>query len=235
MTKWEWPSFLRTRAGKWALRVTLVVLVAIFLLVAAYLAASKKPGFYHRFESTSATERRSLNDEFLKATLASYSDIQKSGKWSLCVTDRQLNGWLSTDGPSALRGALPREIKSPRVAINGRQIDIAAPVSYQSYSATAHVTGTISVPEPGVVALRFRSAKLGVYPFDKAKLVDMIKGSLDKPDWQLEQLDEGGDPVLRFRPKIVIEKKFELIIESFETDDEGKCLITGSVAKVKRR
>jgi hypothetical protein len=86
-----------------------------------------------------------------------------------------------------------------------------------------------------VIAIRFRSARLGVYPFDKMKLVEMVKGSLDKPDWQLEQTTEGGDPVLSFRPKITIDKKFDLTIESFETDNEGRCSISGSVVKDKRR
>jgi len=235
MVKWEWPAFLQTRGGKWALRMTLVVFALALLLVTAYLAASKKPGFYRRFESMSLAERQKLSGEFVKAVLACYSDIQNSDKWSLYVTDRQLNGWLSTDGSSDMARFLPQEIKSPRVAINGRQIDIVAPISYQSYSAMAHLTGTISVPEPGVIAVRFRSAKLGIYPFDRKQLVTMIRDSLDHPDWQLEQSDEGGDPVLSFRPKIVIDKKYELTVESFATDDEGKCLITGSVTKTKPR
>lgn len=235
MAKWKWPEFLQTRAGKILFRAGVGVVVVFLLLVCAYLAASKKPGFYRRFDALERTERKKLNDEFVSQALITYGQIQESDKWSLAVTDRQLNGWLSVDGSSNLVRIFPREIKSPRIAVRGREIEIAAPVIYGSYSAILHVTGTIRVSEPGVIAVRFRSAKLGVYPFDKEKFVAMIKEALDKPDWELEQIDEGGDPTLLFRPKIVIDKKYQLTVESFETDDEGQCLITGSVAKVKRR
>ncbi len=235
MVNWKWPKFFQKRAGKYLFRGGIAITLITLLLFFAYFAASAKPGFYRRFESMPRAERKKLNDECVTQLLSAYSQVQESDKWSLNITDRQLNGWLSVDGSSNLIRILPSEIKSPRIAVRGDQIEIAAPVSYNSFSATAHISGTVSVPEPGVIAVRFRSAKLGIYPFDKEKFVAMIKGALDKPGWELEQTNEGGDPVLSFRPDITIEKKFALTIESFKTDDEGRCLISGRVEKVKRR
>ena len=236
MAKREWSEFFRTRLGKAIVRVGIVIAVFVLLLVCAYFAASKKPGFYRRFEATERAERKKLNDEFVSRTLAAYSQIQESGgDWSFAISDRQLNGWFSVDASSNLVQVFPPEIKSPRIAIHGDRIEMAAPVTYYSWSATLHVVATIRVPEPGVVTVRLRSAKIGIYPFDREKLVAILKDALDKPNWNLEQSDEGGDPMLTFRPRIVIEKKYELTVKSFETDDEGQCLITGSVTKVKRR
>jgi len=239
MAKREWSEFFRTRLGKVFVRVGIVIVVLVLLLVCAYFAASKKPGFYRRFEATERAERKKLNDEFVSRALAAYSQIQESGDWSLAVSDRQLNGWLSVDASSNLVHIFPPEIKSPRIAIHGDRIEVAAPVTYNTWSATLsatlHVVATIRVPEPGVVAIRLRSAKIGIYPFDREKLATILKDALGKPGWDIEQSDEGGDPMLTFRPQIVIEKKYELTVKSFETDDEGQCLITGSVSKVKRR
>ena len=240
MSNWKWPEFLQTRVGKILFRTGVVFVIVLLLLFVAYSAASVKPGFYRRFDSVPQAERKKLNDEFKTQVLATYSQIQesdnkKSDQWSLNMTDRQMNGWLSVDGSSGMFRVLPKEIKSPRLAIRGGQIEIAAPVTYQSFSATAYLNGTILVPEPGMIAIRFRSARLGVYPFDKEQLVAMVKGELDKLDWELEQTSEGGDPVLSFRPKIIIDKKFVLTVESFQTDDEGRCLISGKVTKVKRQ
>jgi hypothetical protein len=234
MSNWRWPDFLQTRAGTILFRTGVVFAILLLFLLVAYAAASVKPGFYRRFESVPQSERKKLNDEAKTQVLAAYSQIQESDQWSLNMTDQQINGWLSVDGSSSMFQVLPKEIQSPRLAIRGDRIEIAAPFTYQSFSATAYLNGTICVPEPGVIAIRFRSARLGVYPFDREKLVAMVKGALDKPDWELEQTNEGGDPVLSFRPKITIDKKF-LTIESFQTDNEGRCRITGSVAKVKRR
>ena len=243
MSNWKWPEFLKTRAGKILFRAGVVLVGVLLLLLIAYSAASVRPGFYRRFESVPQAERKKLNDEFKTQVLATYaqvqeSDKQKSDKWSLNITDRQMNGWLSVDGASGMFQILPKEIKSPRLAVRGDQIEIAAPFTYRfkyrSFSATAYLSGSIQVPEPGVISIRFRSARLGVYPFDKEQLVTMVKGELDKSDWEPEQTTEGGDPVLSFRPKIIIDKKFALTVESFQTDDEGRCLISGKVAKVKR-
>ena len=228
-------QFLQTRAGIILFRAGIVFVAILLLLFIAYCAASVKPGFYRQFASVPQAERKKLNDEFMSHVLAAYSQVQETDKWSLGFTDRQFNGWLSVDGSSNMFRVLPREIKSPRLAIRGDRIEIAAPVSYGSFSATVLLIGTISVPEPGVIAIRFRSARIGIYPFDKNKLVEMVKGELAKPDWDLVQTNEGGDPVLSFRPKITIEKKFDLTVESFQTDDQGQCLISGSVTKDKRR
>ena len=235
MAHLKWPEFLQTRTGTILFRAGVAFAVVLLLLLIAYSAASVKPGFYRRFESVSQAERKKLNDEFKTQVLTAYSQIQESNKWSLGFTDRQLNGWLSVDGSSSMFRVLPKEIKSPRLAIRGDQIEIAAPFKYQSFSATAYISVAIQVPEPGVIAIRFRTARLGVYPFDKEQLVTMVKGELDQPDWELEQTNEGGDPVLRFRPKITLDNKFALTVESFQTDNEGRCLISGSVAKVKQR
>ena len=239
MSNLKWPEFLQTRAGIILFRAGVVLAIILLLLLIAYSAASAKPGFYRRFESMPHAERKKLNDELKTRVLATWSQIQESDKWSLNVTDQQINGWLSIDGSSSMFQVLPKEIKSPRLAIRGDRIEIAAPVTYRSaygsYSATVYLNGTIQVPEPGVIAIRFRSARLGVYPFDKKHLVAMVKGVLDQPDWKLEQTNEGGDPVLSFRPNITLDKKFALTIESFQTNDEGRCLISGKVAKVKKR
>ncbi|MCL2622089.1 MAG: hypothetical protein FWD31_00370 [Planctomycetaceae bacterium] len=234
LTGTQIAQFLETRTGRILFRAGIVLAVILLFLLIAYLAASVKPGFYRRFESVPHAERKKLNDEFLSHVLTAYSQVQESDKWSLGFTDGQFNGWLAVDGSSKMFRVLPSEIKSPRLAVRGDRIEIAAPVSYRSFSATVILSGTISVPEPGVIAIRFRSARLGVYPFDKEKLVAMVKGSLDQPGWELEQTNEGGDPVLSFRPNITIDNKFALTVESFQTDDTGQCRITGTVAKVKR-
>jgi len=235
MQNWQWPEFFETRAGIILFRAGIAFVIILLILFSAYCAASVKPGFYRRFESLPQTERKKLNDEFRNQVLAAYSQIQESDMWSLGFTDRQMNGWLSVDGSSNMFRVLPREIKSPRLAIQGDQITIAAPVTWRSFSATVNLNGSIRVPEPGVIAIRFRSARLGIYPFNKNRLLEMVKVSLDKPDWELEHSSEGGDPVLSFRPKITIDDKFALTIESLATDDEGQCHIAGRVAKVKRR
>ncbi|MCL2117439.1 MAG: hypothetical protein FWH27_03320 [Planctomycetaceae bacterium] len=235
MIHWKWPDFLQTRAGVILFRTGVGFVIFLLILLVAYSAASVKPGFYRRFESMPHAERKKLNDAFVSQVLTAYSQVQDSDKFSLGFTDQQFNGWLSVDGSSGMFRALPREIKSPRLAIQGDRVEIAAPVTYKSFSATANLSGTIRVPEPGVISIRFRSARLGIYPFDKEQFVELVKGALDKPDWELEQTNEGGDPVLSFRPKITIDKKFDLTIVSFQTDAEGQCHISGNVAKVKRR
>jgi len=239
MSHLKWPEFLQTRAGKILFRVGVAFVVVLLLLFLAYSAASVRPGFYRRFDSVPQDERKKLNDEFKNRVLTAYAQIQESDRWSLNITDQQMNGWLSVDGSSGMFRVLPKEIQSPRLAVRGDQIEIAAPFTYQfkyrSFSATAYLNGSIQVQEPGVIALRFRSARLGVYPFDREQLVTMVKEAIDQPDWELEQTSEGGDPVLRFRPKITIDNKYALTVESFQTDDEGRCLISGRVAKVKPR
>ena len=234
MSNLKWPEFLQTRAGKILFRAGVAFVIVLLLLFLAYSAASVKPGFYRRFESVPQAERKKLNDEFKTQVLAAYAQIQESDQWSLNITDRQMNGWLTVDGSSGMFRVLPKEIRSPRLAVRGDRIEIAAPFTYRSFSATAYLNGSIQVPEPGVIAIRFRSARLGVYPFDREQLVTLVKEALDQPDWELEQTSEGGDPVLRFRPKITIDNKYALTVESFQTDDEGRCLITGKVAKMKR-
>ena len=224
---------LETRTGTILFRGGIVCVVLLLILYFAYGLASVKPGYYKRFEAMPREERKKLNDELVTQVLDAYSQIQKSDKWSLGLSDQQLNGWLSVDGSSKMLSFLPKDIQSPRLAVHGDRIEIAAPVTYGSWSATAVLSGTIRVPEPGVISIRFRSVRLGVYPFSKENLVDKIKESLDKPGWELVASSEGGDPVLSFRPPVTIDNQFALTVESFQTDDDGRCLMTGRVAKVK--
>ncbi|MDR1491282.1 MAG: hypothetical protein LBT05_00940 [Planctomycetaceae bacterium] len=229
MSDFKLPAFFQSRAGRQLLRAAGCVVVLTLILVSAYLAASKRPGFYRRFERVGEAERKKLGGEMIRQTLDCYSQIQesKSGVWTLRITDKQLNGWLTSDGAPYLSRALPREVKNPRIAIHGDRFELAAQVRYGLFSGVVCLVGSIRAPESGKIALRIRSAKLGVYPFDKNKLTEILKKALNQPDWNLEQSTDGGDPVLIFRPNIVIEKKFSLILESVQTNDAGQCQITG--------
>ncbi|MDR1385039.1 MAG: hypothetical protein LBJ67_14495 [Planctomycetaceae bacterium] len=233
MSTFRFPVFFQTRTGRWLLRTAGVCAVILLILFSAYLAASKRPGFYRRCETVSDSDRKKLSGEMIQQTLHCYSQIQesKSGDWTLQITDQQLNAWLSSDGASHVSRLLPREIQNPRIAIHGDRFDLAAQVRYGWWTGIVCFTGSLSIPESGKIALRIRSAKLGIYPFDKNKLTEILKNSLDKPDWSLEQSTDGGDPVLTFRPNLVIGKKFSLTIESTQTDDAGQCRITGTVKR----
>jgi len=223
-------TFFRTIRGKWILRGAIVIAILLLLVLFAYFAAQKKPGFYREFEKLSATERKKLNDALVTQSLKTYSQMQDSDQWSWFVSDKEINGWFSVDGRTQTFNFLPREIRNPRVAIRDQTIEIAAEAKYGYLSGTLWLTGSVSVPEPNLVAIRIRSARVGLFPFDKDKLAQIIKDAAKSTDGKLQLINEGGDPCLQFRPVMQNQKKQPLEIVSVETD-ENRLLVKGRKVK----
>ncbi|MCL2349542.1 MAG: hypothetical protein FWC50_14925 [Planctomycetaceae bacterium] len=223
------PTFFRSQKGKWLLRGAIVLAILLLLVLFAYLAARKKPGFYREFEKLSASERKKLNDALVTQSLKTYSQMQDSDQWSWFVSDKEINGWFSVDGRTQTFNFLPREIRNPRVAIRDQTIEIAAEVKYGYLSGTLCLTGSVSVPEPNLIAIRIRSARVGLFPFDKDKLAQIIREAAKSADG-LQLIDEGGDPCLQFRPVMQNQKKQPLEIESVETS-KNQLLVKGRKAK----
>ncbi len=136
------------------------------LVAIAWFAGSWRPSFYHR-QLEVQPEALAVRGAEFEAKLEEFRQLAESGdeRWSIRVTDQQINGWLAVELPRRYPRSLPHRLHDPRIAIEAGQCLVAC----QFVDGGTRIVLTMAfqlVPTPQANEVRFliTAAKIGSVP-----------------------------------------------------------------------
>lgn len=225
-----WINGLSAQSRKKLLGRGVVGLFCLFLVVfLLLLAARQTPKFYRRWENVAQEKKVELNDSFVQKTLDLYSHFEtRSEPWNFYFTDEELNGWLSVGAVKSTPELFSEEFHSPRIAIRGNVIELAAHVRYGIFRGVLHVKGTLLLHEPNSLILRLRSVKIGIYPLDRNIAVGILENLLEQNKIPFKRINDNGDIAVKMLLDFSEKNGKKIFIDSIKTDT-GCCLVQGTM------
>lgn len=211
-----------------------VALIAV-VTGAVYNATQQAPQFYTEaleFEPMDASETGEILEE---QVFAFSNQVKKPRRWSLHLTDRQINGWLASDLKEKFPGILPETIEEPRVAVQGKTLLVGCKYKGQSLNSILAVSLDCFLVEgqPNVVGIQLHKVTAGSLPIPIGKLIDEINTYADKADLPLRWQQRDGDPVALITiPSEGPEIEGEIRIDALELKD-GEILLSGETLKTE--
>lgn len=219
--------------------------ILVFCLVAALIAAvtgsvynatQQVPEFYSQALEFQPTETEDSGEILEEQVFAFSNQVKKPRRWSLRLTDRQINSWLSKDMVEKFPDLLPEEIEEPRVAVQGKTLLVGCKYHGQSLDSILAVSLDCFLVEgePNVVGIQLHNVTAGSLPIPVGQLIDMIDEYAAKTDIPLRWQQRDGDPVaLVTIPSEGPEIEGIIQIDALELKD-GEIVLAGETIKTEQ-
>ncbi len=203
-------------------------LAAIALaLFGVYRALVAVPAEYHAVVETEPKAMRQASDELLQQAAALASDIRQQRDWEAWFTERQINGWLAVDLAENHAGAMPDDLRDPRVAIDAQGVSLFCRVRRGATEIVFTLTVEPYLDEPNVLGLRFRKARAGLLPFPMGTIVEYFGNAARDLELQVTWRQADGDPVALITiPAMLDDEGRTLRVERMEVR-EGELYVAG--------
>ena len=217
--------------------VVFCVVVALIAAVtgAVYNATQQVPEFYSQALEFQPTETEDSGEILEEQVFAFSNQVKKPRRWSLRLTDRQINSWLSKDMKEKFPDLLPKEIEEPRIAVQGKTLLVGCKYHGQSLDSILAVSLDCFLVEgePNVVGIQLHNVTAGSLPIPVGQLIDMIDEYAAKADIPLRWQQRDGDPVaLVTIPSEGPEIEGEIQIDGLELKD-GEIVLAGETLKTE--
>ncbi len=221
-------------------RLTIVAIVLGGLVAIAgiglwlgYLATQQVPAPYIEALELDNTTLVNASDRMLQQASALASDVRRDGPWEAVFTAEQINGWLAVDLVENHPGALPSELRDPRVAIAPDRIQLFCRLQRSDFDTVLTLAVEPYVPEPNVLALRIRHARAGSLPMPLGNVLDQIAEAGNRMGLRVEWLQADGDPVAQIViPPAGEDESHVIQIETLQLHD-GEIYLSGTTRRVQ--
>lgn len=180
--------------------LTFLLLLATLSAVGGALTALLKtdPDFY------TATDHTAPDDTVAATAVVTRfgdlkNDIRSKPEWGATFTAEELNAFLrehlSTDG--GLESFLPQGLHSPRVAIDGDRIQVAARYGEGFWSTVLSLEARVWLVkgEANVVALELLGVRAGLLPLGSQSFLDQISEAARDSNIAVSWFRHDGNPV----------------------------------------
>jgi hypothetical protein len=215
------------------LRIAALVGGGLLLVIAAglcglYWALRQEPDFYRQAVRLDPSAQKKASDQMLQRAAALRNDVDKGGRWQALFTARQINGWLAVDLVNNYPHVLPHSLRDPRVQIRPDRMTLACRLKRDGLQGVVTLTVEPYLPEPNLLALRIRGARIGLVPMPLAEILDSISRAAGQMDLHLRWQQAGGDPValISFSPPLEHDRKL-VEIETLRLG-EGEIYLAGT-------
>jgi hypothetical protein len=204
----------------WFRRLVRVLGILFLLFVVLVGALFYRPAFYRRGMAIDSDSLFTGSAAFIKQTSALIEKAPKKEGWETAFKEQDMNGWLSTDAVGLLGGPLSHAASDPRIAIESDRLAVGCKVGLGKLTVVPSAEFDVYVPEPHIVALRVRRARIGAIPFPLSPLLGEISRQAESMGLLLHWEQSAGDPVAIVRlPPIRAKAKAELTLEAVELKD----------------
>jgi len=167
------------------------------------------------------------NRDFLNRTSKFSNDLRKPGRWTLLLTDEQLNGWLAVDLAENHPNALPPEVRDPRVKITAGSASGGVTVERNPFPVAASLDVSVRLVDPQTIAVRIMGARLGTLPWTLDRVVVQLTKAAQDQGWEVRQSMIDTDPVLTLTlPERFNTDKGRVTLEALEFR-EGELYLAG--------
>lgn len=201
------------------LRKVIFIAICVFLLTSVishwmYRVAISGPKFYRDLISESRPDVRQLGDQLESAILELHNSAVRENKWSLEVTDAEINAWLVDHLPRKYPRQNPDGITDPRVKIADDKIMLAFRVKSESFPFVVciHVEPFIT-SDGNNIGLSISKAYIGMLPLGKKRIVDQLSSAASKIDIPIAWSQDKNGPIAILSPQFKLAKELERKIE----------------------
>ncbi len=214
-----------------------VVAAALIAIVAGtvYNATQQVPEFYYEALNVEPTEADQSGEIFEEQVFAFSNQVKKPRRWSLRLTDRQINGWLASDLEEKFPDVLPSTIDEPRVAVRKRSLLVGCKYKGQSLNSVLAVSLDCFLVEgePNVVGIQLHNVRAGLLPIPLSQLLHEIDTYAKKAGIPIRWQQRDGDPVALITiPSEGPDIDGEIRIDALELKD-GEILLSGETVKTR--
>lgn len=214
---------------------SIVVVVGLLLIglagfVAFYHGLHHVPAGYQRALETAPEVQARGSEEMVQKVTSLGSDLRRQGSWQALFTEAQINGWLAIDLSQNHPQTLPAEIREPRVVIEPEQVTVAFRFVQGRWDTVVSLAVEPYVPEPNVLALRFRKARAGSLPLPLSQILEQVPRIAQRLDLQVQWRQADGDPVALLRFPTPNRDKRQVQLESLRLG-QGELYLSGTTRR----
>src|SRR5262245_49594056 len=211
-------------------RLSIAIALAAALLLAAFLAVRwavrQRPRFYVHVLAGKQELQREAAQRFELQSIALHNALQHDGRWSLALSQEEINGWLAVELPEKFPALLPAGVSQPRICIAGHQVQVAVGLEQHGIATVVSLFGDVDLTtQPNEVAVRIERVRAGIVPMPLNKLLDLISTLAADSGLAIRWTEVEGDPVLLLKLPTEVNRR-QLLLESLELAD-GNLLIAG--------
>jgi len=167
----------------------------LFVAVCLHFALQHEPHFYRDALDDHGDRQQASSDAMLENITSLLNRLRHDGRWGALFTATQVNGWLAVDLKQNFDGLLPPEIEEPRVRISPGNLTIAARYRYGAVRTIVSLNVELSMPEPGLMALRVHNVRAGAIPIPLSRVLDGLSDAARSMNLHLRWAKTAGDPV----------------------------------------
>jgi hypothetical protein len=211
----------------WIGFITAAILLLLLCSGVVYWALRSYRPFYQAALAIPQHTLDEKNREFLNRTSRFSNLIRNAGKWSILLTDEQINGWLAVDLQQNHPDALPDGVHDPRIAIFAGYVSGGVLVDREPFPVAASLDVEIRLVEAQKLAVKIRDLRLGTLPWTLDRVVLQIAIAAQENGWGVEQTTSDNQPVLLLTlPERFQAKGTRIVLEAIELR-AGEVLIAG--------
>ncbi|MEX0792412.1 MAG: hypothetical protein WD045_04715 [Pirellulaceae bacterium] len=211
------------------------VLVACGLVSAllAYRASQQVPQFYDDAIRNPTPMAESTGDLLEEQLFAFSNRVRKPSRWTLRLTNGDINSWLANDLEDKFPNLLPKHIEEPRISIQEDQVLLGCQFHGQNLSSVLAISLDIYLIEDqdNMVGVQIHNATAGQLPIPLKNILDQVTKYADKAEIPLRWQVKDGDPLAMVTvPSEGPEINGRIRIDSLEVRD-GEILLSGETLK----
>ncbi len=213
------------RRGVW-IGATVVLLVA-GAAAGLFFLGQKPPAFYEqaRVSTGDETKRRADSKRFVQSVLKVVDDAQRQQRWTEELSIAELNAWLADELPRKYGEWLPKQVREPRVAVDGDRLLVGAEIQRGAWKGIVSVRLRPWLARPNQLALEVESISAGVLPLPVDQLLEEVVRRAEREGWSIGWREAGGHDVLI----IDLDGRFgrDILVDEIRIAD-GRLIISGS-------
>lgn len=219
----------KTFIGVFTLAVILIAAGSAYV----YRATQQVPDFYSEALVIDPPQASASGEILEEQVFAFTNQVKKPRRWSLRLTERQINGWLASDLQEKFPDVLPKTIEEPRVALRKKSLLVGCRYKGQNLNSILAVSLDCFLVEgePNVVGIQLHDATAGLLPIPISQILREIDTYAAKADIPIRWQQRDGDPVaLVTIPSEGPDINGEIRIDALELKD-GEILLSGETIK----
>lgn len=199
----------------------------------AYRASQQVPEFYDHAIRNPTPMAESTGDLLEEQLFAFSNRVRKPSRWTLRLTNRDINSWLANDLEDKFPNLLPKHIEKPRISIEEDQVLLGCQFHGQNLSSVLAISLDIYLIEEqeNMVGVQIHNATAGQLPIPLKNILDEVTKYANKAEIPLRWQVKDGDPLAMVTvPSEGPEINGRIRIDSLEVRD-GEILLSGETLK----
>ena len=212
------------RRGIWIGAAVLLLLAGAG--VGIFLLGRKPPEFYKQAlaATVDASKRQAESKHFVQSVMQIVDDAQRQQRWTEELSIAEMNAWLADELPRKYGEWLPRQVKEPRVAVDGDRLLVGAEIQRGQWKGILSCRLRPWLARPNELALEIESISAGLLPLPVDQLLEEVVRRAQREGWKVGWRQTGGHDVLL----INLEGRFgrDILVDEIGVAD-GRLIISG--------